>query len=731
MKKLLLLAGLFFLFSVASHAQTYSLPNDDANCPGNCRMIPWLAGSDIWNGGTLPTYTGVTCNGLAHNGTIGATTGTNDGPAIQACINALSSGQAAVIPAGTYFVNTLLDIPSNKVLRGAHGLNGIFLPTADATATTFVLGTAAGVTMTGGHSIGAQRTIASGYTKGSTTLVMNAGHGFAIGNWITISETPDTGIGVSSAGLDGTCSWCGQDDSNGSTGTYLMNQMVQVTNVVGNTITISRPLYYTFQATFGPVARTIGIGTTKAGFENIRLDGSAADRGREFFDIEDATFNWIKGSEDYKAGSAAKCGHVTMSWSYGNEIRDNYFHDGRSFASDRNYGIYNFLVGSDHKIENNIVRLSRHPIALEGGGSGIAILYNYFDDAEEDDPTYMAAAVLNHGAHPYMNLVEGNVISHIIADEYWGSSSHEVFFRNWMWGDETQTPEITTKPSFGYWPMETWLKNNYFSYVGNVFGITGKWGNPTWSSYTLRNSTVGSPCSVANWMYGYGCNFLGSGAYDPNPSTTSINHRNYDMKTHGVAFDEGGANLTLAADVYPPYTSKPGFLGSLPWPGIGSDITGGLSSADGKANKNLAETCFDTGVCTSIGGAPIAGIAPSSISFSAQQVGTTSAAQNFTISNTGTASLTVTVRSVSGDYAISGGSCGTVPFTVAASSSCTVGVTLTPTVEGLRSGAFSITDNAVGSPHTASVTGSGFAIPAPVVKLFASFSKLIRPLEAH
>src|ERR1035438_8050342 len=62
-------------------AQSYSLPNDNTSCPGNCRVVPWQAGSDLWNGGTLPNYPSVNCTGLAGNGT------TNDGPALQACIN--------------------------------------------------------------------------------------------------------------------------------------------------------------------------------------------------------------------------------------------------------------------------------------------------------------------------------------------------------------------------------------------------------------------------------------------------------------------------------------------------------------------------------------------------------------------------------------------------------------------------------------------------------------------
>jgi len=97
---------------------TYDLPNDDTNCPGQCRQVPWKAGSDLWNSGKLPTYTGVTCTGLTEgNGT------TDNTSAIQSCLNSLGSQQAAVIPPGMYYVNGTITIPSNKVLRGAGSEN--------------------------------------------------------------------------------------------------------------------------------------------------------------------------------------------------------------------------------------------------------------------------------------------------------------------------------------------------------------------------------------------------------------------------------------------------------------------------------------------------------------------------------------------------------------------------------------------------------------------------------
>ena len=555
------------------HAQaSYDLPSDDTDCPANCRQIPWRTGSDLWNGGVLPNYTQVTCSGLAANGT------TDDGPAIQSCINNASPNTAVFIPAGVYLVKTNLKMKSNVALRGAKPSGPPFLPAADPAATTFKLGSSGEVSFSGG-STGSNVGIASGYTKGSTTIVMNAG-GFAVGNWIIVSENPDPAIPVTKTGDDGNCTWCGEND-----GVHLMAQIVQVTAVNGNNITLSRPLYYTFQSSLSPVARQITMNVSKAGLENIRLDGSSADHPAFIF-MQNSLFNWVKGVETYHAGSGAKNSHVESEWSYGSEIRDSYFHHGRDSSSDRNYGIAFLFVNSDHKVENNILRNHRHSTDFEGGGSGIAILYNYIDGDYTDDTSYLGSARANHGAHPYMNLYEGNIYSHITADSYWGSSSHNVFFRNWLWGDETQAADIPSKPSWGSIPLDVWYNQNYYSFVGNVLGITGKWMNPSWSSYTLRNSN----CSQTA-IYNYGCN--SNGGYSSAASTTSINHGNYDYKTNGVAFWEGGSNHTLKNSMY--YPSKPSFFGSCAWPVFGPDLSPTAKTLPAKTRFEGGTSCGGTG----------------------------------------------------------------------------------------------------------------------------------------
>lgn len=97
-------------------------------------------------------------------------------------------------------------------------------------------------------------------------------------------------------------------------------------------------------------------------------------------------------------------------------------------------------------------------------------------------------------------------------------------------------------------------------------------------------------------------------------------------------------------------------------------------------------------------------LSPSSLSFASRQLSTTSAAQNISFVNNGTAPTTVSNVSASGDFAIASNGC-TSP--VAATASCNIGVTFTPTVAGSRSGTLTVTSNAVNSPATANLSGLG------------------------
>ena len=101
--------------------------------------------------------------------------------------------------------------------------------------------------------------------------------------------------------------------------------------------------------------------------------------------------------------------------------------------------------------------------------------------------------------------------------------------------------------------------------------------------------------------------------------------------------------------------------------------------------------------------APSVTLAPTSISFAAQQVGTTSTSQPVTLSNNGNQPLVINGVTASGDFSAT--SHCVSPLGVGAS--CTIDVTFTPTAAGARAGSLSVNDNAAGSPHTSGLTGQG------------------------
>ena len=101
---------------------------------------------------------------------------------------------------------------------------------------------------------------------------------------------------------------------------------------------------------------------------------------------------------------------------------------------------------------------------------------------------------------------------------------------------------------------------------------------------------------------------------------------------------------------------------------------------------------------------------PTSLTFSSQSVGTTSAPQSITVTDTGNGQLTVTGIQVTGDFAQTN-NCGTV---AANGGTCIVQVTFTPTSTGTRTGTIVVTDSAPNSPQTITLSG-GAGAPANTV----------------
>lgn len=115
------------------------------------------------------------------------------------------------------------------------------------------------------------------------------------------------------------------------------------------------------------------------------------------------------------------------------------------------------------------------------------------------------------------------------------------------------------------------------------------------------------------------------------------------------------------------------------------------------------------------GGVSTAGVTLSAggLVFSDRPVATTSPQQSVILTNRGAASLVIGTIALTGanpgDFALGGGSCAN-GMTIAVGGSCTIGTTFTPTDQGGRNAAISITSSAPGSPNTVTLYGGGLTI---------------------
>src|SRR5207302_481402 len=98
-------------------------------------------------------------------------------------------------------------------------------------------------------------------------------------------------------------------------------------------------------------------------------------------------------------------------------------------------------------------------------------------------------------------------------------------------------------------------------------------------------------------------------------------------------------------------------------------------------------------------------LSTTSLNFASQPVGSTSAAQIVTLTDSGSGTLIITSIVPSGDFAQTN-SRGT---SLAVGAGCTISATFTPTAASLRTGGVAITSDARGSVPVITLTGIGFA----------------------
>lgn len=154
---------------------------------------------------------------------------------------------------------------------------------------------------------------------------------------------------------------------------------------------------------------------------------------------------------------------------------------------------------------------------------------------------------------------------------------------------------------------------------------------------------------------------------------------------------------------------------------ITSDAPGSPHSVTLKGTAKPAGT--GSGTTTT----PGVSLSPATLTFATQAVGSVSAAQSVTLTNTGTATLNISSVITDGDFLYSSG-CG---VTLAPGAKCVLSVTFAPTGAGDRDGTLFLYSDATGSPHSVTLKGastSGAAVGGTAITVFPT--ELTFPIQA-
>jgi uncharacterized repeat protein (TIGR03803 family) len=142
---------------------------------------------------------------------------------------------------------------------------------------------------------------------------------------------------------------------------------------------------------------------------------------------------------------------------------------------------------------------------------------------------------------------------------------------------------------------------------------------------------------------------------------------------------------------------------------------------------------YGVGTVYTLGVGPVVSLSAPNLSFGNQQIGSASAPQTVTVTNTGIATLNITSINLNGSFfalVTTPTSCPYTGGTLAAGAACTIDVTFAPAGHaglGAQTGSISIADSSAGSPQSISLSGVGIDTIAPAISIAANPSTLWPP----
>ena len=534
--------------------------------------------------------------GITHRATICETLdSTATAAEINTAIAGCTVGQVVFLEAGTYSLTTglVFNDKSDITLRG----DGPDQTKLVFTGTNSCGGINSTVCVRNGQlnhrtAPGNTANWTAGYAKGTTVITLDNTTNISVGTVLTLDQLNDTDTDNGELWVNETDNVGAYEGPGGGSRTDRAQvQLVKVTAINGSDITITPGLHMPNWRTgrspgawWSSDTPIVGVG-----IEALKIDhtNNANQSGIGFYNAYGC---WVRNIASIKS----ERDHVWLFQSARLTVRDSYF-----FATKTNeslsYGVESFVT-SDCLVENNIFENVVSPLIINGSTSGNVYGYNYTNENLGLPTTWLFASINDHAAGMAMNLHEGNDVNSWGSDGFHGTRHFDTVFRNRLHGWEPGKTNVTHGAD-----LQTFAR--FHNAVGNVMGT---------STYhtVYERATPAASSDTAIWV-------LGFSRTAPNPpddtlvEATLFRWGNCDTVTDTCRFEasEVPSGLAKYANPVPPdqtilnsyyLSSRPAWFdtpfGSVPWPPIGPDITGGDDpdvDVGGFSNKIPARLCFE------------------------------------------------------------------------------------------------------------------------------------------
>lgn len=368
------------------------------------------------------------------------------------------NGKAGTIyfPSGEYLFTSSISMPDSVFLAGE----------SVETELKFNLGGSSNLILLNGSMQSNQMMFAVDGLKGSYTIEFADASSLAIGDVIRLYQFDE-------------------DYMHSSWAYGSLGQVIEITEVNGNTVTLADPLNHHYPLSRNAYANKM-TPRRAAGIECLKIERLDASVGQTSNIYLNNAFNCVFRNIEMENCNFA---HLEVNSSAHIQVEGCYFHHAFAYGGGgQGYGAVFQSASSFCLAQNNAFEHLRHSMLLQSGANGNVFGYNHSHEPYWTEggfyPTNSAGDAVLHGNYVYLNLFEGNTVQNIVVDaSHAKNGPFNTFFRNraelYGFFSDPNTPtdsmnvvgNETTSTGFPL-GMFALNGNGHYSYGNNIYGTT-------------------------------------------------------------------------------------------------------------------------------------------------------------------------------------------------------------------------------------------------------------------